>query len=244
MLLRLIPVVLTLTFLAACATAPNTVFEDLENGIPAGSGLVVAETIINGTRIVGRVRYWREIVLWRVNYEGEDDTFTIKSLSYSFSTQVYAGVIPAGTYRIGMLYTFLQNSEMSYSARAFAPPAIGTFDVKDGQVTNLGTILYQPFQDRSRIENSYPDYAITRISNDELLQMSGFLNSEIVEKILASASILGWNADDYDEERRTAARLIKNAALSTKMHRLVDGGYLLSGLYGGLYSLHDGESRS
>lgn len=77
MRLQLIPFVLTLTFLGACATVPNTSIENLQGEIPEGRGLVIAETLNNGTRVVGRIDYWTKIVLWRQNYEGEDKTFTI-----------------------------------------------------------------------------------------------------------------------------------------------------------------------
>ena len=119
MLLRLTLLLSMLALLTACATVPNTSIENMQGDIPAGSGLVIAETITNGERIVGPVRYWTEIVLWRDNYEGEDGTFSIDSLSYSFSTQAYMGVVPAGTYRVGMLYAFLQLGDRSFfSTRA------------------------------------------------------------------------------------------------------------------------------
>jgi hypothetical protein len=244
MLFRLVTLLLTVTLLGACATVPNKSIENLQGEIPEGSGLVVAETLNNGTRIVGRINYWTEIVLWRQNYEGEDDTFSIGSLSYSLSTQAYMGVVPAGTYRIGLLYAFLQLGDMSVSGRAIVPPAMGTFEVKAGQVTNLGTILYQPFQDRSWIEDEYPDYAMTRIANEKLWSAAGLANPEVAAKIDASAPILGWNPDRFDAERDMAAQLMKAAALPTNMHALSDGGFLLTGLYGGLYSFRDGDWRN
>ena len=241
MLLRLTLLLSMLALLTACATVPNTSIENMQGDIPAGSGLVIAETITNGERIVGPVRYWTEIVLWRDNYEGEDGTFSIDSLSYSFSTQAYMGVVPAGTYRVGMLYAFLQLGDRSFSARAPAPPAMGSFEVKAGQVTNLGTILYQPFQDRNWIDEEYPDYAMTRISNDDLWQTAKLANPNIVAQIDANAAVLGWKPDNQDAVRDKTAQLIKAAALPTNMQALSDGSVLLSGLLGGLYSLRDGE---
>ena len=244
MSMRLASILPILAILTSCATVPNTSIENLQGDIPDGNGLVVAETITNGERIVGPVRYWTEIVLWRVDYDGEDDTFSIDSLSYSLSTQAYMGLVPEGTYRVGMLYAFLQLGDRSFSARALAPPAIGTFEVRAGHVTNLGTFLYQPFQDRNWIDTEYPDYAMTRIPDDDLWESAKLANPHIAAQIDADYPVLGWNPDGYDAIRNDAARMIKEAALPTRIHALADGSFLFSGLLGGLYSLRDGAVQN
>ncbi|MBT8082315.1 MAG: hypothetical protein KJP08_00635 [Gammaproteobacteria bacterium] len=216
----------------------------MEGEIPAGSGLVIAETVTNGERITGVVRHWTEVILVRVNYEGEDDTFSIDSLSHSFSTQAYMGVVPAGTYRVGALYAFLRRGDYTFTAYAIAPPALGTFEVRPGQVTNLGTLLYQPFQDRNWAEDEYPDYAMSRIGNDDLWRTASKTNPQIAAQIDAGAPVLGWNPDNLDEIRNAAATIIKGAGLPTRMYALADGGILMSGHLGGLYLLRNGEVQN
>lgn len=237
---RILSCLLAVALFSACATIPNTSIENMEGEIPAGSGLVIAETVTNGERITGVVRQWTEIILVRVNYEGEDDTFSIDSLSHSFSTQAYMGIVPAGTYRVGALYAFLRRGDYTFTAYAIAPPALGTFNVEAGRVTNLGTILYQPFQDRNWAEDAYPDYAMSRIANDSLWQTARKSNSQVASQITAGAPVLGWNPDKFDEIRGAAATMIKNAGLPTRLHRLADGSILMSGHLGGLYLLRDG----
>ena len=230
-----------LALLTACATVPNTSIENMEGELPAGSGLVVAETIVNGERIVGRVRHWTEIILWREDYDGEDDTFRIESLSYSLSTRAYMGVVPAGTYRVGMLYTHMRVLDTFYWARALATPVLGRFEVKAGQVTNLGTLLYQPFQDRNWFEEDYPDYAITRVPNDSLWETAKLANPALSAQISIDAPILGWIPDRYDALRDASARAIRKAGLPTRIRTLSDGRVILTGLLGSILEVRDGE---
>lgn len=234
MLLRVTSIVLALVSISSCATVPNTSIENMEGEIPEGSGLVIAETVTNGDRIVGPVRHWTEIILWRDDAEGDEDTISIESLSYSLSTQAYMGLVPAGTYRVGALYAFLQLGEYSFSAHAIAPPAIGTFEVKADQVTNLGTILYQPFQDRHFVDTQYPDYAMSRIPNDGLWQIAQLANPVIAAQFGTDRPVLSWNPDDYEAVREETARMIKEASFPAKIRTLPDGSMLMTGPLGGL----------
>ena len=213
----------------------------MARGIPPGSGVVIAETLNNGSRITGHIERWKELILWRQNHPGEDNTQWISALDQSLSTQAFMGVVPAGTYRIGLLYTQKRVGNALVSARAQVPPALGAFEVQAGQVTNLGTIVYHPFQARHRAQDAYPDYALTRVANDDLVRLAHTLHPELMAQIDSATPVLGWLEDPHDEVRHEAASLIKQAALPTGMHLLRGGRQLLTGLNGALYSLEDGQ---
>jgi len=77
-----------LLVVSGCATPiPNTSIENMKEGIPVGSGIVVAETLNNSTRITGPINRWKQIIIWKEGSdEEENSTFRINSLSHSAST--------------------------------------------------------------------------------------------------------------------------------------------------------------
>lgn len=234
-----------LGFSYGCATLPpDASVAFMDGNLPPSSGVVIAEVFNNGSRITGHVDHWEEVVLWRQNYEGEDRTYWMSALDQSHSTQIYVGAIPAGTYRIGVLHTRKVVGDTTYFARALIPPAMGTFEVLPGQVTNLGTIVYHPFQAKHRAEESYPDYAVTRFSNNDLLRLADTLYPEVMAQVDRALPVSGWLEDSYVGVRNQTAKLIKDAALPTDMRPLRNGSYLLTGLNGALYSLEDGQWRN
>ena len=234
-----------LAFSHGCAMLPpDASVASGGGGIPQGSGLVIAETSNNSRRITSYIDHWKELILWRQNYEGEDKTYRISALDQSHSTQAYIGVLPAGTYRVGLLRAQETFGDITYYADALVPHALGTFDVKVGHVTNLGTITYHPFQARHRADETYPDYAMTRFANDELVRVARTLQPKFMAQISSENPVLGWLDDPGDEVRREAADLIKKAAHPTNMHLLSGGRRLLTGKSGALYLLEGGQLQN
>ncbi len=231
-----------LVFSHGCATLPpDSSVASKRSGLPEGSGLVIAETSNNSRRITGYVDHWKELFLWRQNYEGEDDTWRITALDQSHTTQTYMGVVPAGTYRVGVLRTEERMGDITYYAYARVPRGLGTFEVRAGGVTNLGTIVYHPFQARHRAEEAYPDYAITRFANGDLVRIARTLYPEFMTETDSEEPVSGWLSDSFGEVRQETARLIKNAAVPMDMHLLRDGRHLLTGSIGALYVLDKGQ---
>lgn len=223
-----------------CATVPNLSVENLKGPLPSENGLVIAESISNSIRIVGPVERWTELVLWRMGDE-EPKTFSLEALKFGHTTQAYMGSVPPGTYRLGLLYATLVIGDTTYYGRAPVPPALGTFEVRPGQITNLGTIIYQPFQAKNRVETSYPDYAITRTGNDSLWTSLKEIKQDVASQIDDSLPMLGWNPDEFGDKRSAALELISGGGLPTNIHNLGNGTLLASGFLGAIYE-HDGNA--
>ncbi len=221
--------------MAACATVPDANIENTVGPIPVGSGLVIAETMNNSIRITGPIRKWQKIILWKEGAEEKNSTFSISAVSGPTSTNLHVGAIPAGTYRIGLLWTTEFSGDFTYYAKAFIPPKIGTFEVKPGAVTNLGKLIYHPFSAKSWSDEEMPDYAITRVLSENLWGKIVKSNPSIASKIAADAEIIGWKPDEFDLDRKVAADLIFSSALPITMFSTQKKEVGLIGKAGGFY---------
>lgn len=221
-----------LALFAGCATVPQVSVENYQGPVPVNSGVVIAQTLTNSTRITGPITIWDELIIWRdSDVEGQKNTFSLKSLSRNTEAQQYAGVIPAGTYRLGMLYAYLSVGDVNYWAKVLTPPALGTFEVKAGQVTNLGEIIYHPFQSRSRNTTLMPDYAVTRTPSPELWQLM-LPNLPANVAALDTSSALTWKESAFEEVVEPfATEKMRLSASATKIHH-INGNYLLTGRLG------------
>ena len=241
MLPRISSSFLCLALVTGCASAPPDASVEWRGAeIPPGSGVVVAESLNNSTRITGFIDRWSELVLWRISDDDVNGTVSVSALSLGQSTQAYLGIVPAGTYAVGMLFAERRMGDRTYYGRALFPPAMGTFDVRAGQVTNLGTLMYQPFQARHRRQESYPDYATTRIANDDLWRRLRRVHPEVGAQVDGRLPVLGWRGDAHARIRGEGARLMKDFALPTRRHTVERSGTWLTGLNGGLYAFRDG----
>lgn len=230
--------VVTILSLVGCTTVPQASIESTVGiQVKATDGAIVAETLTNSGRITGPLEAWDELVLWRIEKEGEtlkdeEKTFKVKALTRSSEAQQYMGVVPAGHYKVGLLWAFKQQGDTSYWAKAIVPTAIGSFEVKAGQVTDLGKIIYHPFQSRSLQSTTLPDYAITRIDNKDLLPR---LKSEYTDAFkrygFTDAISNTWINDDSSEQRKLTYEKIVESASAKKIHRIGDA-LLLTGRLG------------
>ncbi|TQV71169.1 hypothetical protein FKG94_19980 [Exilibacterium tricleocarpae] len=111
------------------------------------------------------------------------------------SSSVFSAPVAAGSYSLSSIRAFYSNGDYWYSRFVSADARFGTFEVRPGQVTDLGTIIYYP---KSQ-EDKYMDM---------LLRLPASEPGEVLAKYfpfypVEPADILSWDSDDYDEERES-----------------------------------------
>lgn len=201
------------SLLNACATVIVSSVENLSGPIPDSNGIVIAETMNNSVRITGALNEWDEIILWQINEGSKNKTYSINALSGPVGSKLYFGAIPKGRYKIGLLVSTSNLGYATETARVYVPPNIGSFKVEAGAVTNLGKLIYQPLEIKNWIEKELPNYVITRVASENLWNKMAALKASAYQKMGENVKIIGWEEDEFDDERKAAAELISASAL-------------------------------
>jgi hypothetical protein len=137
-------VILTLLLLGGCANQVN-MLPSLQKttNIADDQGVVVA-------RIINASNYRFPFNQLTVNPENVNESTTIKperlvaiKQSVGGST-VFSAPIKAGHYSLSSIRAFHVVGDYSYSRFVSADAQMGTFEVKPGVVTDLGTLIYYP----------------------------------------------------------------------------------------------------
>lgn len=112
---------------------------------------------------------------------------------YEKGTTVFASQIPPGSYALKNILAWHFRGEYRYSNYIPADTKLGTFEVKAGQVTDLGTILYYPKPQNDKflkILSRVPETA----NGEVLAKYFPFYNYQ-------SDNIISWKDDGKSEER-------------------------------------------
>lgn len=227
--------------LFGCASLPDTNVQKMDGPLKADEGIVLAEVINNSKIITGVLSDWNELVMWKMDAEeGDDATFIITALKNPSSSFLFAGRLPEGHYRIGMLYAFEEIGDTSYSARALMPPGMGVFRVEPGQVTDLGTIVYHAFQHRSRFDRSMPDYAITRTPNPDLMETVHRSHPKVFSEV-QTAIKTGWLSSDHDLDISDDFERMKASGLTNHHFPVDQDEFVLTGKLGAFYHFNNGQ---
>ena len=106
---------------------------------------------------------------------------------------VFSSAVNSGSYSLSSIRAFHSNGNFWYSRFVSADAEFGTFEVKPGQVTDLGTLIYYP---KSQ-DDKYMDTLMRRpaIENGHVLKQF-FPFYEFDER-----QVIGWIDDEFAEER-------------------------------------------
>jgi photosystem II stability/assembly factor-like uncharacterized protein len=138
---------------AGCATTPAPI--STEQKLTGQEGAVVFRFITNGGSAVDPAETLSSITLQRETDPGaktssEDTAILRRTRSVSHTTAVFSGMIAPGNYRLSHATGGLGNTTYTFPLAAVP----NRFEVKQDQVTLLGTLLVQPLGGR-RFEMGY-----------------------------------------------------------------------------------------
>lgn len=164
-----------------------------ETQLSASEGLVVAR-IINASAYPLPFNYLT-VTPENLNENSKVKPERLSSLPYpSDTTTVFASPLKQGSYALSSIMAFHMRGDYWYSRGAGADAKFGTFDVKPGQVTDLGTIVYYPKPQEDRYM-------------DTLLRVPEPTLGEVLEHYFPfynfdPALTTTWNEDGTEDERQ------------------------------------------
>ena len=170
--------------MAASAEAPDTV---------NGNGGVIVRVLSNTATASRLFRNWGELDIVRLEDEaaGKSNVFNLSpAIDAASHTALFAGALPVGHYRIGRLYSNACGwLTPCRSAWITLNPAFSHFEVRAGQLSDLGVLVQTPVSGKG---NSYTFAHETDPSHEQV--------SELVQKFAPTLAPLlaqpmpGWDA--------------------------------------------------
>lgn len=213
---RLALFILVIFVLGGCASQVNIVPPLTSSAdVKPNEGVVVA-------RIVNTSSYPLPFNYLTLAPENLNESDKVKWLRLSSlekpvnSTTVFSSAIPAGNYALSDIYSFISRGDYFYRKMAGADAQFGVFQVKPGEVTDLGTIIYYPKPQEDKYINT-----LVRLPDTE--------RGEVLQKHFPfysfdPESVNGWNNDDFDDERQTTfASMAQNPVTFDDRYLAPDG---------------------
>jgi len=217
-----------LALLSGCVSIPSAGISSENKNLPTDGGLVAVQVVTNATRLSDHLANWSEVIVAQEGVTGDDGKPLLTSIPALIdglsTTRVFVGLLKPGRYRFGGLYS-IQTGEFIHVMTAPAPRTVGSFEVKTGHLTNLGTVLFQPFLPdplATTILNTdeHTRYAMSRIDDAESL--TDFVSHRYPKehsRTLANP-VLGWLPDQLAEAREKLASATRAYALLALPHNL------------------------
>lgn len=110
-------------------------------------------------------------------------------------TTVFASPVKAGSYALSNIRAFHSAGDYWYSRFVSSNATFGTFEVKPGQVTDLGTIVYYPKSQDDKYINTL--IRIPETSRGEVLRKYFSFHN------INNTPISSWNDDELEQERQS-----------------------------------------
>lgn len=180
-------------------------------------GFLVVETFVNSKRIAGPLTKWTEIHLRKLSKD-QTASFKIIASESELGRSLFVGNLSPGQYYISYLKsTAIIDKKIEGSLRI--PEVFGTFEIKKGFVTNLGTIIFHPIKFQSIFTNELPDHIFTRIENQHLTNK---LKENVSGSININEDVLSWQENEVSEFYFPKAldKVLNEPAMSARAFRV------------------------
>ncbi len=210
-----------------------------------GHGVVAVQVVNNTGRLAPLHAGWTEVIAVRLDNRDAIEQAAIEAAKakakeknkpfdpekvdwspeiYSFSpnpqgvidSQLFAGSMPEGQYVVSSLYSFYTDGNVSSWITMPVWYSAGTFEVKAGRFTNLGTIVFQPLlsiKETSFWSSSSSQKAfVTRMEEVENLQDFIVGHYPNLANSIDFQQPLSWEEDELTEFRSKLTKLSRSNA--------------------------------
>lgn len=212
--------------LASCASIPSAGI-DYAKAFPPDGGVVAVQVVTNSAHLSDALNNWTQVVVAReggVTPDGKPELITIPALTDGLSTtRVFVGVLKPGRYRFAGLSSFAKPGDFSYFLNAGAPPTVGSFEVKTNYLTNLGTVLFQPFLPdplATSMVNESQQTPIAMSRLEDAPSLTEFVSQRYPAqfRLTQANPQLGWTPDNLSALRTKLTSAIKAYAALSEPH--------------------------
>lgn len=226
---------LLLLVLAGCGPGLIETRLDGPEPIPEGRGVVAVQVVSNTRALAPMLSNWTAVSV--VDLDDREKRYRLTPRETGLlGSRVFVGALPPGQYAIYNLHSFVDVNNAQYWLNAPTPRSLGSFDVLENRLSNLGSLAYQPL---GEIENEKGQkrglYVVTRI--EEPQELSDFVKEaypDFASRLTADFE-LGWRDDMPDMDRERIARRIRDVGFGNRVLRLEDGTVVMAGKLGRVY---------
>ncbi|MDP5213479.1 hypothetical protein ORJ66_10540 [Pseudoalteromonas tunicata] len=253
MLKKILAVMMISLLLSGCNTTPIKNTDIQTNQFDVNNGIVAVQ-VINNTNTLNQLhKNWTELIIIRTDnieqlknaaiekaklkskhpvnenkIDWEPEYFTLQPHPEGLiDSQIFLGALPQGEYLIANLYSFYNGGDFTSWLTMPVMAAAGKFEIKAKQLTNLGSIVFQPLLDIKqesfwRNESSQKAY-VTRVEEQQDLNSFILKHYPNLEKNVDLTQVLGWKNDELNSFRNKLSQLSREnaygeAAISLKKH--------------------------
>lgn len=224
--------VVALLSLDGCSTIPSAGIDRAEN-LPADGGLVAVQVVTNSQKLSDALPNWSEVLVVdkdRTGPDGKPLIYSLPALNDGLSsTRAFVGVLRPGRYRFGGLFAVARTGDSSRFQSAPAPATVGAFEVRTEHLTNLGTVLLQPFLGDPLASPTVGTdtkfaYAMSRL--DDAISLEDFVARRYPTQYarIRGRPALGWLPDSLAPLRERLAETIRAHAVLSEPHFDKTGG--------------------
>jgi hypothetical protein len=264
MLVRSI-LLISLLLLSACNSTIQNTRIDKNQTLDVNHGVVGVQVINNSDALAVNHKGWTEVIVVRLDnmevkkqqaidkanekkhdlideskVDWQPDFYSLTPTQEGLiDSQIFIGSMPDGRYMISSLYSFYNGGDYTSWLTMPVDAMAGIFTVKKGQLTNLGSIVFQPLlnvQEKSfwSQQSSQKAY-VTRLNTLRAIDSFLFTHYPNLSNSLNLDNILTWEKDALDGFRSELSTLSRqNAYGKTAMPLSIHGKSVIASKFGQL----------
>lgn len=204
------------TGITSCTPTANVSYSLLTVS-PPENGFFVMEILVNFKRIAGPLKEWTEIHLQKVTEE-KPESYKVVALKSEFGKSFFIGNLPPGEYRFNFLKSEIRTTAR-FEGYSKIPDDFGSFEIKKGEITNLGTMIFHPVEFISLFQSEIPYHKLARVRNKSLIDR---FNAAVSQNQFHYDEALGWKHNEQIEFSNEAEleEVLKNPEKTSKVFRL------------------------
>lgn len=228
---RLAALVIAAGMVAGCTVDPfMETRPDVLDELPERHGVVAVQVTNNTRQIADQIETWTAVHV--VDIEDTERVYRLRpSGTGLLGSRMFVGALPPGRYAIFNLHAHNHVGDRSYWLNAPVSRSNGTFQVDEGYLSSLGTLVYQPLGKAELEGRDKSLYLVARTDEEESLADFALASyPELAASVHAGE--VGWDPDDLEDYREETSKRLRDFAIGTERHRLADGQVVMTGPLG------------
>jgi hypothetical protein len=239
-MLRIIYTLITLLILSGCSsTSIKSTAISTKKPLAQNSGVIALQIVNNTDKLATWHKGWTEVIIFRTDNAEEIKKAAIAKAkskhkskkpfdpekvewNYDFYTltphsqgvlesQIFLGSVPQGEYMISSLYSFYRGGDFSSWISMPVFRSTGHFNVNKKQITNLGTVVFQPLLNNKESNfwsnrSSFKAY-VTKVNQQQDLKSLILEHYPKLASQLDLSTELNWTVDPFDSFREELSKL-------------------------------------